>query len=215
MKLQGLIRASHFGPTLLVTTISLLFALHYWPIPQALVIAAGVLSGQLLVGWSNDLHDFQDDRKHGRIKKPLVAGGITKTFLRKTLFVFLPLSCALILLGPLGFRGGATYLLGIAFGVLYNFYFKYTIASPLPYAVGFAALPSCISISRNETPPSWMWLGGALFGMAAHFINVIKDMEEDRSSGIGGLPQRFGRRGSIAAATLLIALGVLALHSAL
>jgi len=60
-----------------------------------------------------------------------------------------------------------------------------------------------------------MWLGGALFGMAAHFINVIKDMEADRRSGIAGLPQRLGRRGSIGAAALLIALGVIALHSAL
>jgi 4-hydroxybenzoate polyprenyltransferase len=56
-----------------------------------------------------------------------------------------------------------------------------------------------------------MWLGGALLGMAAHFINVIKDMKEDHVSGIQGLPQKLGTKGSIIAAIILIALGVLVL----
>jgi 4-hydroxybenzoate polyprenyltransferase len=55
-----------------------------------------------------------------------------------------------------------------------------------------------------------MLLGGALFGMAAHFINVIKDMDEDQASGIKGLPQRLGKTKSIAVAILLIFLGVAA-----
>jgi 4-hydroxybenzoate polyprenyltransferase len=53
-----------------------------------------------------------------------------------------------------------------------------------------------------------MLLGGALFGMAAHFINVIKDMDQDQASGIKGLPQRLGQTKSIAAASVLIALGI-------
>ena len=53
-----------------------------------------------------------------------------------------------------------------------------------------------------------MWLGGALFGMAAHFINVIKDMKEDHVSGIGGLPQKLGTKGSIFTATILVVLGI-------
>jgi 4-hydroxybenzoate polyprenyltransferase len=53
-----------------------------------------------------------------------------------------------------------------------------------------------------------MLLGGALFGMAAHFINVIKDMDQDQASGIKGLPQRLGKVNSIAAASVLIAMGI-------
>ena len=53
-----------------------------------------------------------------------------------------------------------------------------------------------------------MWAGGALFGMAAHFLNVLKDMDQDHASGIKGLPQRCGKNGSIIAAIILIALGV-------
>ena len=115
------------------------------------------------------------------------------------------------LAGPLGIKGGLVYMLGIACGLAYNFYFKFTPASPLPYAIAFAALPSCIAISKEITPPTWMWLGGALLGMAAHFINVIKDMDEDQQSGINGLPQRLGKKRSIIAALVLIALGVLTL----
>jgi 4-hydroxybenzoate polyprenyltransferase len=110
--------------------------------------------------------------------------------------------------GPLGLNGGLVYMLGVACGVAYNFYFKFSILSPLPFAVAFAALPSCIAISKDITPPTWMWLGGALFGMAAHFINVIKDMKQDQISEIKGLPQRLGTRKSIVAAALLIALGL-------
>jgi len=58
-----------------------------------------------------------------------------------------------------------------------------------------------------------MWVGGAIFGSAAHFINVIKDMDQDRLSGIGGLPQRIGKRNSIVAAAVLIALGAATLFA--
>jgi 4-hydroxybenzoate polyprenyltransferase len=95
-------------------------------------------------------------------------------------------------------------MFGISMGVAYNFFFKYNLFSWLPYALAFAALPSCVVISKGLNPPLWMWLGGALLGVAAHFLNVIKDMEQDRTSGIGGLPQRVGVRGSIAIALALI-----------
>ena len=110
--------------------------------------------------------------------------------------------------GPLGLNGGLVYMLGVACGVAYNFYFKFSFLSPLPFAIAFAALPSCIAISKDITPPTWMWAGGALFGMAAHFINVIKDMKADQISEIKGLPQLLGTRKSIVSAALLIALGL-------
>ena len=49
-----------------------------------------------------------------------------------------------------------------------------------------------------------MWLGGAILGCAAHFVNVIKDMDQDRESAIKGLPQRIGKRASIAVAAALV-----------
>jgi 4-hydroxybenzoate polyprenyltransferase len=209
-KLTELLKASHFGPTLIVTTISFFVATYYWWEGPAFVIAFGVFTGQLVVGWSNDLYDLEDDLKHQRSKKPLVAGLLSKEYLQKWLRFMVGFSFVANLLGPLGIKGGLVYMLGVACGVAYNFYFKFTMLSPLPYAIAFAALPSCVVISKDLNPPLWMLLGGALFGMAAHFINVIKDMDQDQASGIKGLPQRLGKTKSIVAAILIILLGVAA-----
>ena len=208
-QMRALLKASHFGPTLLVTTISFFFASYYWWEGPAYVIAFGVFVGQLIVGWSNDLYDYQDDLTHARMNKPLVSGKITPGKLRTWILWMTPLAFIVNLLGPLGIKGGLVYMLGIACGIGYNFYFKFTALSPLPYAVAFAALPSCIAISKDVTPPVWMWLGGALFGVAAHFINVLKDMQKDQVSGIRGLPQRLGTKNSILAAVILIVVGIL------
>lgn len=209
--IRGLLKASHFGPTVLVSTISWFFAAYYWWEGPAFFIAFGVFTGQLVVGWSNDLYDYEDDLKHNRVEKPLVSGVISRTYLTKWLCFMVPFAFVANLFGPLGIKGGLVYMFGISMGVAYNFYFKYNIFSWLPYALAFAALPSCVAISKDINPPVWMWLGGAIFGSAAHFINVIKDMDQDRASGIGGAPQRIGKRNSIVAAAFLIALGILAL----
>jgi 4-hydroxybenzoate polyprenyltransferase len=207
-KLRGLLKASHFGPTLIVTAISWFFAAHYWWEGPAYVIAFGVFTGQLVVGWSNDLYDYKDDLMHNRQNKPLVSGVISQSYLKRWLAFMVLFSFVANLLGPLGFKGGLVYMFGISMGVAYNFYFKFNVFSWFPFALAFAALPSCIAISKDVTPPVWMWLGGALLGSAAHFINVIKDMDQDRASGIGGAPQRIGKRNSIVVAALLIALGL-------
>jgi 4-hydroxybenzoate polyprenyltransferase len=210
-KLRGLRQASHFGPTLIVTSIAFGFGTYYWWEGPAYVIAFTVATGQLVVGWSNDLYDYKDDLAHNRTNKPLVSGLITKQYLQEWLRFMVPFSFIANLLGPLGIKGGLVYMLGVGCGVAYNFYFKFSALSPLPYAIAFAALPSSIAISKSITPPLWMLLGGAIFGMAAHFINVIKDMEQDNVSGIEGLPQRLGTKKSIIAAALLIILGMLAI----
>jgi len=211
-RFKGLRQASHFGPTLIVTAIAFGFGTYYWWEGPAYVIAFTVATGQLVVGWSNDLYDFRDDHAHGRTNKPLVSGLITKQYLQKWLRFMVPFSFLANLLGPLGIKGGLVYMLGVAFGVAYNLYFKFSALSPLPYAIAFAALPSSIAISKEITPPVWMILGGAIFGMAAHFINVIKDMEQDQVSGIQGLPQRLGAKRSVVIAITLIALGVLVIY---
>jgi len=202
-KVRGLLKASHFVPSLIVSSIAFVFGVHYWWEGPAYVIAFTVFTGQLVVGWSNDLYDFADDQKHQRMNKPLVSGVITEKYLRSWLIFMVPFSFLANILGPLGFKGGLLYWLGIGFGVAYNFYFKFTFLSPLPFAFAFAILPSCIAISKDLTPPLWMWLGGALLGCAAHFINVLKDLEQDRQSEIRGLPQILGKKASIAIAVVL------------
>ena len=205
-RIIGLLRASHFGPNLLVTFISLFFAPLYWWEGPAIVIAIGVFCGQRVVGWSNDVIDYKDDLLHNRQKKPLVSGQISLGLLQNFLRVMTPLAIVINLFGPLGFVGGGLSVLAIGLAVAYNFYFKFTIFSWLPYAIAFGALPSCMALSKEQAPELWMWLGGALLGTAAHFLNVVKDMDEDRVSGIKGLPQRLGTKASVVTAIALIAL---------
>jgi 4-hydroxybenzoate polyprenyltransferase len=206
--IRGLLKASHLIPSLIVSSIAFLFGVHYWWEGPAYVIAFTIFTGQLVVGWTNDLYDFADDKKHQRINKPLVSGLITEKYLRSWLLFMVPFSLVANIFGPLGFKGGMLYWLGVGCGVAYNFYFKFTFLSPLPFAVAFAILPSCIAISKSITPPLWMWLGGALLGCAAHFINVLKDLDQDRQSEIKGLPQIVGKKASIAIAVLLGAIAI-------
>lgn len=210
-KVRGLLKASHFIPSLIVSSIAFAFGIHYWWEGPAYVIAFTVFTGQLVVGWSNDLYDFADDQKHQRLNKPLVSGVITEKYLRSWLIFMVPFSFVVNILGPLGFKGGLLYWLGIGCGVAYNFYFKFTFLSPLPFAVAFAILPSCIAISKDVTPPLWMWLGGALLGSAAHFVNVLKDLDQDRASEIKGLPQIVGKKASITIAAVLSVIALVVL----
>jgi 4-hydroxybenzoate polyprenyltransferase len=211
--LLSLLRASHIGPTAAVTFISFLLATSLWWEGPAFVIAFGIFLGQLLVGWSNDLNDYPDDLKHNRTVKPLVSGEITSKQLLRAIKICAPFTLIFNLFGPLGIKGGLIYLFGVGMGVAYNFYFKSTLFSPLPYALAFAALVSSIVISTDRTPPIWLITCGALLGVAAHFANVLKDIDQDLESKIKGLPQRLGKKVSrIICASLLIGT-ILILHS--
>ena len=208
--LRGLVQACHFGPTVMVSTVAFLIAQALWWEGPAYVIAIGVLLGQLIVGWTNDLHDYEDDLKRNRVVKPLISGLITPKQLRAAIFIVTPLAVVINLFGPLGLKGGAVYLLGIAFGLAYNFYFKYTPLSPLPYVIAFAALPASIVLAVDETPPLWMMAAGSLLGVAAHVANVLKDFDEDGLSGIRSFPRIIGERASrFLIAVILLATTVL------
>ena len=174
------------------------------------MIALAIFLGQLSVGWTNDLADLKTDRSQGRDNKPLATGEIgVRTVITATI-CSLTLCIPLSLFGPLGLIGGSLHLMGVACGLSYNFYFKKTLLSPLPYVIAFAAMPSAIVLSQRATVPTWLVFTGAIFGVAAHFSNVIKDMDKDRASGIIGLPQLLGPRGSlIISASAFLAIAVL------
>jgi 4-hydroxybenzoate polyprenyltransferase len=202
--LRAYARAAHFGPTMLITTISFLLAVQLWWEGPAYVIAFTVFLGQLLIGWSNDIYDYQDDLKHNRVNKPLVSGQLQIENLKKATFILLPFAVIANLLGPLGLKGGAVYLLGVGCGIAYNFYFKFRITSPLVYFIALAALPASIFYAVDRDPPLWVLASSSLLGVAFYFANVLKDLSADRDSKIGGLPQRVGKRVSILVIFILL-----------
>ncbi|NCW42698.1 MAG: hypothetical protein EBX11_06880 [Actinobacteria bacterium] len=208
LKIRPYLKAAHFGPTMLITAISFVFGTQLWWEGPAYVIAFTVFLGQLIIGWSNDLYDYQDDLKHNRTNKPLVAGTITPENLRKTTFIFIPIAVIANLIGPLGLKGGSVYLLGVGCGIAYNFYFKFSPLSPLPYAIALAALPASVYFAVNRTPPLWVLAAGSLLGVGFHFLNVLKDIEKDQSSSIKGLPQIVGKRASAVIALVLIVIAI-------
>ncbi len=208
LKIRAYLKASHFGPTMLITAISFVLGVQLWWEGPAYVIAFTVFLGQLIIGWSNDLYDYQDDLKHNRTNKPLVAGTITPENLRRTTFIFIPIAVIANLIGPLGLKGGSVYLLGVGCGIAYNFYFKFSPLSPLAYAIACAALPASVYYSVDRTPPLWILAGGSLLGVGFHFLNVLKDIEKDQSSSIKGLPQIVGKRASAVIALVLIVIAI-------
>ena len=208
LKIRAYLKASHFGPTMLITAISFVLGVQLWWEGPAYVIAFTVFLGQLIIGWSNDLYDYEDDLKHNRTNKPLVAGTITPESLRRTTFIFIPIAVIANLIGPLGLKGGSVYLLGVGCGIAYNFYFKFSPLSPLPYAIALAALPASVYYSVDRTPPLWILAGGSLLGVGFHFLNVLKDIEKDQSSSIKGLPQIVGKRASAVIAIVLIVIAI-------
>ena len=209
MKLRAYAKAAHFGPTMLITAIAFFLSTRLWWEGPAYVIAFTVFLGQLLIGWSNDIYDYQDDLRHNRSNKPLVAGSITVVQLRRATFILLPVAVIANLIGPLGIKGGAIYLLGVGCGIAYNFYFKFSPLSPLPYAVACAALPASIFYATNRTPPLPVLAVGSMLGVAFHFANVIKDLPQDRDSNIGGLPQQLGKKWSAIIALVLVIISTL------
>ncbi len=204
----GLLKAAHFGPTVLVVGITFVLALTQFSIGDAAFIALAFLLGQLVVGWTNDLVDFPRDKAAMRFNKPLVAGNITELTLRISIAIALVGALIISLLSPLGIDGTAIHFLGLLSATAYNVKLKSTVFSVVPYIFSFGSLPWAIYLASGSRPPTWIVLGFILFASAFHFLNVLKDMESDIAQQVMGLPQVIGRKKSIVTATILAVLGI-------
>lgn len=210
----ALLRAAHFGPTVLVTAIAFFVATFEFTAFESLQIAFAIFAGQLVVGWSNDVIDFPLDATAKRIKKPLVAGEITLGLLQKLIPIALLSATIISFIGPLGLSGTLVHLLGLLSATAYNLKLKSTIFSPLPYVISFGALPWAIFLAAGTSPPLWLYQALALFTTAFHFLNVVKDLKWDIEQGVLGLPQRIGKTRSLSTASVLVIAGLLTCISA-
>jgi 4-hydroxybenzoate polyprenyltransferase len=198
----ALVRTSHPEPGLAVTVFALLLA-GTWgaSVGTTVLIGVAALSGQLTVGWSNDLIDRDRDVRAGRRDKPLATGVIDARTVRAAIAAgLLVTAAASLLLGP---RAGGLHLLLVATGWAYNLGLKRTMLSWLPYAVCFGGLPVVVSLAARQEPgPAWTIAAGVLLGTGAHLVNAVPDLADDRLTGVDGLPQRLGARRSIDLATV-------------
>ena len=213
--LRALALATHLGPTVAVTTVATLLAVAAGvPGGRAALLSVAVLAGQASIGWSNDWLDADRDRAVARADKPVVQGAVSPTVLRSAALGAAVLAVVLSLL--LGLVPGGLLLVLVASGWAYNAGLKRTIASGVPYAVGFGALPAGVVAAAPGTPlaPWWLVAAGAALGTAAHLANVAPDLEDDLATGVRGMPHRIGARASavvgalvLGAASLLLVLG--------
>jgi len=198
------LRAAHFGPTLIVTTITFVLALSQFSPIEALRVAIAIFAGQLVVGWSNDLIDAPLDIAAQRTKKPIVGKEININQLRKSIVFALLAALLLSLISPLGLIGTLIHFLGLLSATLYNLKLKSTILSPLAFIVSFGALPWAIYLPTGNQPPQWLFIDFMLISVAFHFFNVLKDFQWDINQGVLGLPQRLGRNASLAVSISLV-----------
>lgn len=211
----GLALACHPGPVAAVTALACALAAGVGLSPGRLaLVGAAVLAGQLSVGWCNDAHDVRRDALAGRRGKPVADGAVPvrvawgAAAVAGVLCVPLSLACGLL--------AGTVHLAAVAAAWLYNLRLKATALSWVPYAVGFAALPSLVALAAPGAPwPRWWAVAaGALLGVAAHLGDTLPDVEADRAAGIRGLPHRLGATGTrlllpvpLLGATAVLALG--------
>jgi 4-hydroxybenzoate polyprenyltransferase len=165
---------------------------------ECALVAATVLTGQLTVGWINDVVDRDRDAQVARQDKPVAMGWIdpgTVTFAT---------SCVVLLVIPLsvanGTEAGIAHLGAVFSAWLYNFWFKRTVLSWLPYAVSFGLLPAFLSYGglgggyHGGPPTVAMTVLAALLGIGIHFLNVLPDLVEDNETGVRHLPLRIALR---------------------
>lgn len=214
--IRGLVLACHPLPTLAVTA----FATGYAATVglrggRLLLLAAAVLTGQLVIGWVNDRVDAADDAATGRTDKPVATGLVTRRVAAVAAALALVATTGLSLaLGP---RPGLLNLLVVGCGLTYDLALKRRATSPLPYLLAFGALPAVATtaLPAGRWPPVGVMLGAGLLGVAAHFANTVPDVEADRATGVRGLPQRLGPRFSLAVTAALVVLAAVALLAAL
>jgi 4-hydroxybenzoate polyprenyltransferase len=199
------LRATHLEPSLAVTAATTALAVSAGLGARSGWVASSVLIGQFSLGWANDYLDRERDRAAGRVTKPLAAGQAPAAAVRMAALLGFPV--ALLLSLPLGPVPVLLHAGGLAMGHLHNLFLKSTALSPVPFALGFAAIPSFVDFAANHHFATLIvTLGAACLGAGVHFVNALRDLDADRAVGVNGLPQRVGLDWSTVFATLTLGL---------
>ena len=197
MRAKYLFLSTHPGPSMAVTTVTLVLALSAGlPAGRVVLVTLAMLANQFSIGLSNDWLDAGRDTRASRADKPLAIGRLSPVLVRNVAFACVVISLGLSL--ALGWWVFLAQIIGIASGWAYNLGVKASPFSFVPYMVGFGILPVIVTLASPSPalPAPWVVAVAAVLGIAAHFANAMPDIEVDRAEGILGLPQRVGARAS-------------------
>lgn len=178
-------------------------------VPLGLLVAA-VFAGQVSVGLSNDAIDAARDAAVGRTDKPIAGGRVTAG--RALAVAVGAVVVALGLSLPVGPGLVAAHAIALASAWAYNAKLKSTPLSIAPFLLSFGLFPSFATLS-TATPAlaaPWATVAGAALGAAVHLTNVVRDLDDDRRTGVRGLPHRLGARASVLLAAVGIVVGAVA-----
>ncbi len=209
--IRALWGATHPGPTLVVTVLSLALGLAAGVEPARLaLLVIAVFAGQVSVGLSNDAIDGARDAAVGRTDKPIAGGAVSP---ERALVV--AIGAVIVALGlslPLGPGLLAAHAVALASAWAYNAGLKSTPFSIAPFLLSFGLFPSFATLSTGMPvlAAPWATLAGAALGAAVHLTNVVRDLDDDRRTGVRGLPHRLGARASVLVAAAGIVVGALA-----
>lgn len=209
--IRALWGATHPGPTLVVTVLSLALGLAAGVEPARLVLLViAVFAGQVSVGLSNDAIDGARDAAVGRTDKPIAGGAVSPE--RALVVAIGAVVVALGLSLPLGPGLLAAHAVALASAWAYNAGLKSTPFSIAPFLLSFGLFPSFATLSTGMPvlAAPWATLAGAALGAAVHLTNVVRDLDDDRRTGVRGLPHRLGARASVLVAAAGIVVGALA-----
>lgn len=190
----SLFRASHprqAGLTALFVAVGA--AIDGRPVSQVLLVLATVLTGQVILGWHNDLVDVQRDRRHGFPGKPIAQGVIDHGT------VWFALTIAVLLVVPLsvanGVVAGATHLFILGIAMIANSgLFRRTRFSFVPWMVDFALWPAFLSYGGaqgtegGDAPSILLTVLAALLGLGVHVLASLPGLVADNADGIRHFP---------------------------
>lgn len=204
--IRALLLSSHpvpaAGVTLLTVLLGLVVGLEPW---QVVLLGVAMALDQLSVGWSNDWIDADRDLAAGRADKPVARGDIPAPLVRAAAIVAAVASLAVTL--PLGWPATLLHVVTLGSAWSYNAGLKRTALSVLPYLITFGLLPGLATLALRPPalPAWWAAAAGALLGLAAHIVNVLPDLDDDRRTGVRGFPHRLGQRAGTVVAGIALA----------
>jgi 4-hydroxybenzoate polyprenyltransferase len=209
-RIEALARSCHPLPSLAVTAVAAALAVTIGrPVGGVVAVAAAVLAGQLSVGWLNDLLDADRDADAGRRDKPVASGAVSRTTVGVATVIAAVAAVLLSLLS--GVDATLVHVVMLCSAWAYDLGLKATVFSVVPYAVSFGLLPAFVTLGGpgGDWSPLWLVAAAATLGSAAHFANVLPDLEDDAATGVRGLPHRIGKAASAGvAAALAVITGV-------
>lgn len=196
----ALLRAAHLRQALLLTlAMAAAAAAAGRSLREVGLVAATILTGQLLLGWHNDVVDAGRDRSHAREDKPIALGHLDKetaTYaMAVALLAVVPLSVAN---GPeaAGAHGGILLLALLTnAGVL-----RRTRLSFLPWAAAFGLLPAFLSYGgwagegAGGPPTTEVTVLAALLGIGVHVLRSLPGLVDDNKDGWKTFPLRIALR---------------------